>query len=367
MTDDASLPETPVIDQRNPAAPQRPAVVFNPTPVIAPKEDVRLPLSPTEVFQRSLSTALDQSFDSFKPTVNREVSAAFRSISAGLEASVYTAFIEGLVGEVSEFFSTPEPLVVSDDPLVIQKLTLTFDEGARPIRRLFQESETKAAQVREKKFTELGQLSLSVNELKTSVKGIADSAIQEFERERFEAANRRDQEQAKARGIERRARSLKLKRADLDSRLQHQKMEKQSVERLLKQIDDARREWEDAANEPSASMAQRVQKDMESLASELSPEATQAFEWALDDCISLMNAVRDGLRSEICELEMAERRASRLRPPQRRVTGAGPGGVGEQPILQQAREKIQAHRLQRELGMKEVAENMRLLNDNQRQ
>jgi hypothetical protein len=359
VIDDISLPEALGADQRKSTTPQ--------LPVIAPKEEGRLPPTPTDIFQRSLSTALDQSFDSFKRTVNWEVSNAFRSTSAGLEVSVYDSLIQSIVSEVSEIFSPPESQVVNEDEVVIQKLTMTFDDAVRPIRRLLQESQTKAAQVREKKLTELGQLSLSVNELKASVQGVADSTLQEFERERCEAANRLDQEQAKARAIERRSRSLKHKRTELDSRLNHHKIEKQSVEQLLKQIDDARREWEEASSESEASSAQRLQKEMESLASELSPEATQEFEGVLDDCMSVMSAVRDGLRNDLSELEMAEWRASRMGPPQRRVMGTIPDAAAVQHILQQAREKIQAHRLQRELGMKEIEENMRLINDNQRQ
>jgi hypothetical protein len=336
--------------------PQPQTVAFNPPPAIARP-------SPTDRFQASISTALGCSFDNFKRTVSREVSNAFRQHSSRPDSSVYEKFIHDLVGQVSEIFG-PSPVIVSDDQLILQKLNAEFDDSANAIRLLFQESVARASREREKKVSELNQLSISVNELRTSVMGIANATLHELENERFEVAGLRDQEQARVGALERRSRSLKVKHADLDSRLRHQKIEKESVERLLKQIDDTRREWEEATSESAASAAQRMQKEIELLRSELDHQADEAFERTLEECTALMSAVCDGLRDEMCEMEMTERwAAGRIRSPMRRA----PVGRAEntQPLLQQAREKVQAYRRQRELGMKDVTENMKAIGETQ--
>jgi hypothetical protein len=308
---------------------------------------------------------LCRAFESFKRTVSREISNAFHPHSSGLESSVYDKFIDDLVAQLSEIFSR-SPIVVGDDQLLIQKLNAAFDDGAKPIRRLFQESEVRASQGREKKLCELNQLSQSVEELRTSVQGIANATLQEFENERFEAASLRDHEQAKASALERRFRSLRLKRLDLGSRLKHQKIEKESVEQLSKQIDDTRREWEETTSNWTVSTAQRIQKEIELLQSGLGDQAGDGFQQSLEECIALLSAVGDGLRDEMCEMEMAERWAVvRMRSPMRRA----PVGRAEdtQPLLQQARENVEAHRRQRELGMKQVTENMKAIGETRRQ
>jgi hypothetical protein len=101
---------------------------------------------------------------------------------------------------------------------------------------------------------------------------------------------------------------------DLDSRTQHQKIERESVERLLSQIDDTRREW-------AVSTAQRIHKETELLRSEPGRQADGALQRTLKECTALMAAVCNGLRDEMCEMEMTERCAvARTRSPMRTAT-----------------------------------------------
>jgi hypothetical protein len=243
-------------------------------------------------------------------------------------------------------------------------MNLVFDEGTKPIRWLFHDAETRASQIREKRLNELTRLSSSVNELRSSVKTIADATLQEFEKERFEAAARLDQEQTKARQLERRARALKLKQTDLEATMKHQQLERESVERLMKQIDDARHEWEESCTDPSSAIAQKIQKEIEGLRSELANEGTEEFERLLDDCVAMMNTVKDGLRDEMCQMDMIERWAvTRMRNPTPRAPAGKTEGQSKQHILQAAKERIEACRKRREMTMKEVNDSMRSLND----
>jgi hypothetical protein len=146
--------------------------------------------------------------------------------------------------------------------------------------------------------------------------------------------------------------------------MQHQKIEEESVERLLRQIDDTRRDWEEATNEWTTSTAQRIQKEIDLLQSELSRQTDGAIQQTLEECTEVMAAVCEGLRDEICEMEMTERcTIARTRSPMRMTTVGFTENA--QTLLQQAREKIEAHRRQRELSMKDVTENMKAIGQTQ--
>lgn len=324
---------------------------------------------PTDYFEHSINTAMDRSFGNFKRIVSRDITNAFRPNAGGFDSSLFDGFVTDLVTEIGQMFESPQSSESADEATLTRKLNTAFDDNAKPIRRMFQDAEVKAAQQRERRLDDLKQLANSVNELRTSVKGITDATLQELEKERFDSASRRDEEQAKARALERKARSLKLKYSDLESRLSHQKIEKESVERLMKQMDDARREWEESLTDTTNSTTHKLQKEIELLRAELNNDANEAFEKLMDECAALMTSVRDGLSDEICEMEYAERWAvSRMRSPIRRA----PMSRFEQSgppmgILQVAQQKIQANRKQREMNMKEVSDHLRILGDGQAQ
>jgi hypothetical protein len=229
---------------------------------------------------------------------------------------------------------------------------------------LLQTAQSKAAHARDERLLELVELSKSVADLVMSVYSISEMAMREMESERAEAANWRDQVQMNSQGINRMARALKLKQADLDSKFKHQKAERESVQRLLKQIDEARREWE-ASTDGSSMTNQQLQKELELLRGDLAAGTAEDLGFSIDECAALMNSVGEALREEVCALDMAGRFANtRLRNP---GTRPAPTRVEAQPIhglLQAARDRIQSHRRERERSVKEVKWSLETLNEN---
>ncbi|KAK8893691.1 hypothetical protein M9Y10_022118 [Tritrichomonas musculus] len=378
--------------------------------------------TPGEYFETSINNSLDRSFSTFKRSVTREISSAFRPNSSVFDVSMFDTFLSGLITDVTSIFEVPPSILNNDinytrglnslpymtntnidnsttmnitidnngsasgtssnsgnniESFLTRKLTQSFEENAKPIRKMFADAEVRKAQNREKRIDELKNLNNALNELRTAVKNISDATLQELERERYDAASRRDEEQAKFRSLERRSRSLKLKRADLDSKLNHQKMEKESMERLLKQMDDARHEWEDPSNDSGNTITQKLQKEIENLHNELNNDDTEKLDSLMKECSSLMMVVRDGLRDEIYEMDVAEKWAiSRLRSPVRRPpmnrfdpSFAVPQNAGNmqmmpnsmqmqqpasrQAVVQFAQDQINEKRKERELAMRE--------------
>jgi hypothetical protein len=154
--------EVPIVEQRK-SQPQ--TDMFGPSPTIARP-------SPTERFHIHLDP-LGSAFHNFKLTANREISNAFRPHSSDLESSIYDKFPHNLVGPVSEIFSA-SPIIVSGQEVLLQRINAAFGDA---IRQLFQESDVTASRGREKKLSKLNQLSLLVNELRTSVQGIAHARL----------------------------------------------------------------------------------------------------------------------------------------------------------------------------------------------
>jgi hypothetical protein len=324
--------------------------------------------STIDSFESSVCNVLDRSFGNFKRIVTRDITSAFRANLNTSDPGIYDNFLVQLLSDITNAFIPPGSAVSEESDGIVLRLNSAFDEGAKPVRRILQDAEARASQSREKKVTELKQLANSVGELRSSVKTIMDATLQELEKERFEAATRRDQEQAKSRNIERKSRALKLKSADLDSRLKHQKIEKESIERLTKQMDETRREWEENSADTSNSITAKLQKEAELLRTELSNDTTAEFGQSLDQCVSLMVSVRDALKDEVCEMELTERWAvSRLRSPMRKAPFSKAEPIGKHKLLDAAKERIMAHRKQRELSIREVNESLRVLGENQAQ
>lgn len=261
----------------------------------------------TDYFEESVCGTLDRSLSNLKRAVGRDIGSVLRTTRGIFDVSVFDAFSTDLVNELAKVFEPPEQATGASEAPVARRLTSAFEEGAKPVRRLMQESEARVAQVRDRRIDELKQLAAVVNELRASAKGLADATFEELERERLDAVSRRDEEQTRARSLDRLARTLRLKHTDLESRSNHQKMEKQSVERLLKQIDEARGEWEESRTGASSGTGQRLQKEIKSLRTELSGDANETLELLIDECASLMASVRNDLHDEICQMDAMER------------------------------------------------------------
>ncbi|OHT15339.1 hypothetical protein TRFO_42576 [Tritrichomonas foetus] len=362
---------------------------FNQEPIIQQRQENYTEImprrTPAEYFESSINGVLDRSLSTFKRSVSREISSAFRPNNNNFDVSMFDSFLTGLLNDVNDLFEIPQSNANSNESSLTRKLSQTFDENAKPIRKLFADAEVRNAQTRDKRVDELKSLSSALSELRSAVKGIADATMQELERERYDAAARRDEEQARARAIERRARSLKLKRSELDSKLSHQKIEKESLERLMKQMEDAKREWEEQPVDSGNTITQKLQKEIDNLRNELSGDATDKVEILMQECASMMSSVRDGLRDEVCEMDVAEKWAvSRLRSPMRRgpvarfdqtsqqmpmnmtmpinmnmnmsmpINGMPAQQPSRQPVVQYAQERILEKRKERESNMREV-------------
>jgi hypothetical protein len=135
--------------------------------------------------------------------------------------------------------------------------------------------------------------------------------LQELERHRCAGAAGRDQEAARARANEDRLFELASKHRELELRLKQQREESDSVERMLRQIEDSQTELSRGPDGGDSGRA--IARAIERVAAEMQRENPE-LDRMLADCTDQIAQLKDGIAGEIAEMDMAERwAASRLR------------------------------------------------------
>jgi hypothetical protein len=320
------------------------------------------PPSQLDSFEVAVLSTVDHSIGTFKRLMASDLANALRPGCGYFDSSLFDNFTADLLIELSALFD-PDPASSSRaESSLIAGLNYAFEESAKPVRRLFQELEVRASQVRDRHLIDLKQIVQCLGDLRLSMKSIIDTSLQELEKERVAVSSRRDQEEARLRDLERKSRSLQLRLADTNSRLHHQKIELRSIKKLHQQLDATRREWEERTAETSNALESQLEKEAELLQAELKHDSTLEFDRSLDQCLTILTAVKDGLRDEVCEMDLAEKWAvSRLRSPVRRPPTSRLDSIGNNSRLQAIRDRIEANRIQRELSIKDVNESIRVL------
>jgi hypothetical protein len=221
---------------------------------------------------------------------------------------------------------------------------------------MLSEHSLKRKQQRDDQISRLTALSGELIEFRAAVKHFTDAALAELEREQFDAVVAHDQEERKLRTSEQRLRALQAKRSDVAARQQHQKTELESIGHLMSELDDSRTDFAESKREAQGRVEDEIGKEIELLRAELNRGVDTEIRKIVAECGELFNNVRDGLRDELYEMEIAERWAvSRLRSPVRKPPVLR---VAEQPLIRAARERARENRKQREMAMVDIQDNL---------
>jgi hypothetical protein len=278
-----------------------------------------------------------------------------------LDTSACGRVTEQLLADMSGVFQVPDSIVTSE--ALVRRIGLLFDDETRYVRRMLSEHSVEVKQQREDRISGLTAFSADLLEFRSALKQFTDSALAELEREQFDAAATRDQEERKLRASEQRLRALQTKRDDVAGRRQHQQAELESIGQLVRELEESRADYADRKAEALRRVEDDIGKEIELLRVELNRGSDTEARKVVAECGELFNSVRDGLRDELCEMEMVERWAvSRLRspirkPPAPRVSPR----TGEQPLIRAAQERMRENRKQREMAMVDIQDNLRAL------
>lgn len=262
------------------------------------------PKTPLEFFEYNVGNTIDRSIDNLKRSVIRDVSSAFR-YNDSFDPSIIDSFSDSLIKDI-EIIVNEQDYVPSEYENVPRKIISVYEDNLESIRRLFSEAESKNEQYRQNKIDDMQQIHSSLSELVRSVTSVATETLKELDRIRIDVTAQHDQQNMDRSQNERHLRSLKLRRSDLESKLNHQNMELESIERMLKQTESAIKEFEENEHNNTSTLAEKISKEVDGIFQEIDGAATTEFEDACEEVIRKLTEVSDLIREELGEVDYAE-------------------------------------------------------------
>lgn len=336
-----------------------PINVFVPSPEPKPQEiDFR---SKYDSIEAGFASAMDRSMANLKRIFANEFASIVRQPSSPVPAFDVDEFSDSLSAEVSEIIQAPLQSIDIGVQNVSRKVASVIDEHTKPVSANLAEVDSRNAVAADHHIAELRQLQDELESLRSVFKKSTDGIVQELEKERLNASTIRDKEQAKYRQLEQRMRAIKLKQVELESKSNHQNVEREGIERLSKQLEQKRRVWEEESQsnmyEDGGSLRQRILQELNDLRNDLANESFESLTRAVDDGLASIKEEGDGLRNELMELELANRwmmtrtkegvQMSRSPVSARRSTSGS--------VLTEAQNTLNRLRKQREASMRDLS------------
>ena len=280
-----------------------------------------------------------------------------QSSSRGFDVDEFT---DALSAEVSELIQTPVASIDVQIQTMNRRVAAAIDEHTKPVSSSLAEADARNSVAMDHHISELRQLQEELEGLKAVFKSGSDGIVQELEKERVNAATIRDAEQAKYRELEKRMRAIKLKQVELEAKNNHQNAEREGLDRVQKQFEQKKRIWEEESlpmiYDEGGALRQRILHELNELRNEVAKESFENLTKAIDDGLNIVKEEGDSLRSELMELELANRwMMTRARESYRRSpTHGGSASPRRGNVLSEAQTKLSQLRKQREEMMRNI-------------
>ena len=351
-----SLQQTP---QVTPSISIPPPQTYSPygsySPVYSPIQ-TQLPI------ELGFSASLDRSMSNFKRMFTSEFSSIIRQQSTNTPAFEVDDFADKLSNEIANIIEAPIPPMDINSQQITRRIASSIDEQTKPVTSVLAEAEARNTASAEHHISELKQLQEELEALRTAFKSNSDNIIRELERERQNSAAIRDAELSHSRDIEQKLRSLKLREVELDTRSKNQAVEKDSIERSMKQFEQKKREWEDETlpkmYDEGSAIRRRILEEINSLRNDISQESFDDLSAIINDGLKVIKDEGENLRNELIDLEMANRWVmSHVRES---VPKKSPSSkrLRKSTVLDQTQEKLSRIRRQRQESMKDFSDQL---------
>ena len=313
----------------------------------------------SEMIEAGFATAMDRSMANLRRLFSNEFASIMRqqSSSRGFDVDEFT---DTLSAEVSELIQTPVASIDVQIQTMNRRVAAAIDEHTKPVSSSLAEADARNSVAMDHHISELRQLQEELEGLKAVFKSGSDGIVQELEKERVNAATIRDAEQAKYRELEKRMRAIKLKQVELEAKNNHQNAEREGLDRLQKQFEQKKRIWEEESlpmiYDEGGALRQRILHELNELRNEVAKESFENLTKAIDDGLNIVKEEGDSLRSELMELELANRwMMTRARDTYRRSpTHGGSTSPRRGNVLSEAQTKLSQLRKQREEMMRNI-------------
>lgn len=301
--------------------------------------------SNTDLFQQrqpmiesNFSNTLDRSINNFKRIFSNEFQSILRQVKSQGPLSQRTLFdvdeyCESLKSDISTIILTsPEnaSLSVSSNganqsnslkslndfdsksSTLSRKVAATIDEYTKPFSASLAEAASRNAIQSDHHISELRQLQEELESLTSIFKSTSDSIVKELQRESQNAASLRDKAQQRHSDLSRKLKTMKMKTAELESRTSKLSADRQTVESDIKMLAQKRSKWEQDTlpliYDEAGALRQRIIDKLSEIKKAVENEASLVDVIdAVDEGVATIKDESDKMRSEIDELEMANK------------------------------------------------------------
>ena len=226
-----------------------------------PEKIIRTPLDNLE---KSLCTSFNRSFASFKRSVSREIINSIRPTD-NISPLTFDNFINDLVDNVKSVIDSSESVNTINTELINNTFTNSLNDGMKPIRRLLAEIEQKQISEREKRKNCLSTMNENLNILYKTVKDMTDSALKELDTLKVQTIIQKENRGVESRINASKIKTLKLRASDYETRAQHQIMELESVEKMMKQTENAAKELENMYKTKQDVYCEKIKKEIQTI------------------------------------------------------------------------------------------------------
>ena len=341
------------------------APVENPRPTVTPFVPP-VPKTPTSSVEFGFRGALDRSFASVRRIFSKEFSSFVRTQPQNQALSVLDVddFTEQLTSEIEQMIMGPVITVDLNQQQLARKISSIIGEHTKPMTTILADVDARNSTAAEQHLIELRQLQDEVERLHTSFKSNTDGIIKELEFERQNIISIHGYEHARVRDLEARLNSIKLKQVELETRAAHQQAERENLERIAKQQQQKRQDWEDeyfsSRGHRHSSLRERLLQEIKLIKNETDQESIGDLGSVFEECLKLVKQESESMRSDIIGIEMANRCImAKIQQNSTMINASLRQHRPRSSVLHEAQSRIGELRRQRESNIRSVADHIR--------
>lgn len=281
-------------------------------PLKAPAQPIKSPFDQRQSqIDANFGATLDRSMSHLKRMFVTEFAAIVRQPANQVTGFDIDEFTDQLNTEVEETIQSPYQSIELHEHAIVKRITGAIEENTKPVITILAETKARNSAAADRHTAELRQLQDELNGLGSQLKVSADGIVSELEKERRSRISFRDAEQAKVRDLEQRLRAIRLKQVELESKASHQSAEREGFDRIVKQFEEKRRNWEEAAPllyDEGGALRQKILTHLVELRRDIGEDAIDDFTRAIDEALEIVKEEGEALKDELLELEFANRR-----------------------------------------------------------
>jgi hypothetical protein len=269
--------------------------------------------------EASVSTTVDRSLSDLKRCFSHDLRLAFRSKSPYFDTSPLDTFASDLISDLQNLLDPSASQLSKHEQQLLVTVHSTFDDGEKSVRELLEKVEHENSSLLDQRLKDLKEIWNCLLNRRRMLASTTNSVLNEVEKRRTAASIGRSETEKTFCDLSRRSTLNSLRLIDLSSQLEHDKRVKVSLRKLRTDLISRRRELNDQNDQYAGSIQTDLLNQVQEVESVLRRDCVSEMYRAIGECTADLKKVRDCLRDDLYDVDVAEKRAvARLRSPMRR-------------------------------------------------